>query len=44
MTPALVDDPAWQGGKTHLSVNGRHRYLAKSRGLSFEDLADTRMP
>lgn len=42
-TPALLDDPAWQEGKTRLIINGRHRDLAKTRDLAFKDLANTRV-
>lgn len=43
LAPVFVVAPAFQEGKTHLIVKGRHRYLGKSRGLSVKDLADTRV-
>lgn len=43
LTAPLVDDPAWQEGKTHLIVNGRDWFLSKSRDLSVEDLTDARV-
>lgn len=43
LTPALVDDQVWQKEEKRLIVNARHRYQAKSRGLSFKELSDTRL-